>query len=141
MGDVERSMHVCTMTKRWCLDVQFDLGHLTREFTAVFCTAVYIPSHADTTLPRDELHDVIDRQEALHPKGAFTVTGDFNKAKLKKVLPVFSQQVDVPSLSHNILIVFPRTYKGSSGPDNTVLSKHALMNWQLSSQTYHCFCL
>lgn len=102
---------VCTLTERWCLGVQFDLGHLIGEFTAVFCTAVYIPSHADSTLPRDELYDVIDQQEALHPKGASTVTGDFNKAKLKKALPMFSQHVDAPSLSHNILTSLRRIRK------------------------------
>ena len=68
-----------------------------REFTSVVITAVYILPHADTNQALEELHAVIDRTETSQQEAAFIVAGDFNNAKLRKVLPRYYQHISCPT--------------------------------------------
>lgn len=103
----------------WCSDVEIissgcspDLEHLMircrpyylpRQFTSVIISAVYIPPHADTNQALDELLAVIDRTETSRPEAAFIVAGDFNNAKLRKVLPRYRQHIICPTRCENTL--------------------------------------
>lgn len=77
-------------------------------YSSILHNCLYSP-HADTTLALDELFDVIDQQEGLHPEAAFIVAGDFNKANIKKVLPKFHQHVNFPTHGENDHVYTPFT--------------------------------
>ncbi len=62
---------------------------LPREFTSVILSAVYIPPHTDTNQALDELYGVI--------------SGDFNKANLRKVLTRYHQHISCPARGENTL--------------------------------------
>ena len=69
--------------------------YLPREFSSVFCVAVYIPpqSEAGTKIALNGLYSTIRKQENTHPEAALLVAEDFNAGKLKSVLPNFYQHV------------------------------------------------
>ena len=111
---------VCFMiNNNWCSDVEIissdcspSLEHimircrpfyLPREFTSVVLTAVYVPAHADNNTALEELYGVIDRTETSRPEAAFIVAGDFNNAKLRKVLPRYHQHISCPTRGTNTL--------------------------------------
>ncbi|XP_062243353.1 uncharacterized protein LOC133953442 [Platichthys flesus] len=75
--------------------------YIQREFTSVILIAVYIPSSADTNQALDELHAVIDRTETSRPEAVFIVAGDFNNAKMRKVLPRYFQHISCPTRGAN----------------------------------------
>ncbi len=95
---------VCFMiNKKWCdprnisilslscsphlehLSIICRLFYLPREFTSIIVTAVYIPPQADTSLALSKLHDELSCYINKHPDAACIITGDFNKANLRKV--------------------------------------------------------
>ncbi|XP_053290725.1 uncharacterized protein LOC128450974 isoform X2 [Pleuronectes platessa] len=111
---------VCFMVNNLlCSDVEIissgcspDLEHLMircrpyyipSEFTSVVITAVYIRPHAHTNQALDELHAMIDRTERSRPEAAFIVAGDFNNAKMRKVLPRYYQHISCPTRCVNTL--------------------------------------
>lgn len=63
--------------------------YLPLEFSSIFVTAVYIPPQADTGLALSELHDALSSNINKHPDAATIIAGDFNKAKLRQVMPNF----------------------------------------------------
>ncbi len=77
--------------------------YLTREFSSIVITSVYIPPQADTSLALFKLHDELSGYNNKHPDAAFIIAGDFNKANLKKVLPNFHQHISCPTRGLNTL--------------------------------------
>ncbi len=77
--------------------------YLPREFSSIVVTAVYIPPQADTSLALSKLHDVLSGYINKHPDAACIITGDFNKANLKKVIPNFHQHISCPTRGLNTL--------------------------------------
>ncbi len=77
--------------------------YLPREFTSILVSAVYIPPQADTSVALSNLHDEISGYVNKHPDAACIITGDFNKANLKKVLPNFHQHISCPTRVLNTL--------------------------------------
>lgn len=94
--------------KCWCTNAQVTDAHcspeleyltikcrpfyLPREFSAVMVTAVYIPdANANTAL--SILHGTVSKQQSKHPDAAHIITGDFNHAELKLVLPKFTPHI------------------------------------------------
>ncbi|XP_034446020.1 uncharacterized protein LOC117764401 isoform X1 [Hippoglossus hippoglossus] len=51
----------------------------------------------------DEPHAVINRTETSRPEAAFIVAGDFNNAKMRKVLPRYHQHISCPTRGANTL--------------------------------------
>ncbi|KAG7517986.1 hypothetical protein JOB18_021594 [Solea senegalensis] len=49
------------------------------------------------------LRDVIGDHQHKHPDAAFIVMGDFNKTKLRQVMPNFHQHVTCPTSGNNTL--------------------------------------
>ena len=99
---------VRTVHKHCSPDVEFLLlrcrpFYLSREFTAVFLAAIYIPPRANSTAALSELYDVISAHETAHPDAAFIAAGDFNHCNLKTVFPKLFQHVDIPTRDKNIL--------------------------------------
>ncbi len=77
--------------------------YLPREFSSIVVTAVYIPPQADTSLALSKLHDELSGYINKHPDAASIITGEFNKANLKKVMPIFHQHVSYPTRGPNTL--------------------------------------
>ncbi len=77
--------------------------YLPREFSSIIATAVYIPPQTDTSLALFKLHDVLSVYFNKHPDAAFIITGDFNKANIRKVMPNFHQHVSCPTRGPNTL--------------------------------------
>ena len=93
----------------WCTNAQItdahcspDLEYLTikcrpfylpREFSAVMVTAVYIPPDDNANTALGILHGTISKQQSKYPDAAHILTGDFNHADLKLVLPKFTQHI------------------------------------------------
>ncbi len=76
---------------------------LPREFSSIIATAVYIPPQADTGLALSKLHDVLSGYINKYPESASIVTGDFNKANLRQVMPNFHQHISCPTRGPNTL--------------------------------------
>ncbi len=68
---------------------------LSRDFTAIIITAVYIPPQANTDQALKELYRNISEQETAHPDAAFIITGDFNKANFRTIAPKYFQHVTI----------------------------------------------
>ncbi len=94
--------------------------YLPREFSSIVVTAVYIPPQADTSLALSKLHDVLSGYINKHPDAAFIIAGDYNKAKVKKVMPNFHQHISCPTRGPNKLdhcyTQFKNAYKAHSLP-------------------------
>ena len=69
---------------------------LPRELTVVIVKAVYIPpdTNVNTALSLSLVLDTINEQQRAQRDGVHIITGDFNKANLKTVLPTFYQHVN-----------------------------------------------
>lgn len=67
--------------------------YLSREFTAVMITALYIAPDANANSAIGLLHHGISSQLTKHPDAVHIVAGDFNHVDLKTVLPKFHQHV------------------------------------------------
>jgi len=61
--------------------------YLPLEFSSIIVTAVYIPPQADIGLALSELHDALSSNINKHPDAAIIITGDFNKANLRQIMP------------------------------------------------------
>ncbi len=94
--------------------------YLPREFSSIVVTAVYIPPQADTSLALSKLHNVLSGYINKHPDAACIITGDFNKANLRQVMPNFQQHVSCPTRGPNTLdhcyTQFKNAYKAHSLP-------------------------
>ncbi len=94
--------------------------YLPWEFSSIVVTAVYIPPQADTSLALSKLHDVLSGYINKHPDAACIITGDFNKANLRQVMPDFQQHVSCPTRGPNTLdhcyTQFKNAYKAHSLP-------------------------
>lgn len=77
--------------------------YLPRELTAIFITAVYVPPNADVKQAMGELYNTLSPLQTAHPDAFHIVAGDFNKAKLKSVLPHFYQHVTCATRGNNTL--------------------------------------
>ena len=106
-----------------------DLEHLTilcrphylpREFSGVIITAVYIPPQANTETALSSLHDTLSRHQRKYPDAAMIITGDFNRANLKKVMPNFRQHITCATRGDKTLdhcyTPFKNGYKAVSCP-------------------------
>ena len=71
--------------------------------TAIFITAVYVPPNADVKQAMGELYNTLSQLQTAHPDALHIVAGDFNKAKLKSVLPHFYQHVTCATRGKNTL--------------------------------------
>ncbi len=76
---------------------------LTREFTEIIITAVYIPPQANTDQALKELYRNISEQETTHPDVAFVVTGDFNKANFRTIAPKYFQHITINTRDDRVL--------------------------------------
>ncbi len=94
--------------------------YLPREFSSIIVTAVYIPPQADTSLALSKLHDELSGYINKHPDAACIITGDFNKANLRKVIPNLQQHIFCPTRGQNTLdhcyTQFKNAYKARSLP-------------------------
>ncbi len=94
----ERNLH---SIKSFCSpDLEFHMllcrpFWLPREFTAIIITAVYIPPQANTDQALRELYGNISEQETTHPDAAFIITGDFNKANFRTIVPKYLQHIAI----------------------------------------------
>ena len=83
-----------TVLQRFCspeveiLAIKCRPHYLPRKFTSVVIVAVYIPPQACTKTALTVLHDALNSYQASDPMAALAVAGDFNKANLKKVMPL-----------------------------------------------------
>ncbi|KAK1806262.1 hypothetical protein P4O66_000144 [Electrophorus voltai] len=77
--------------------------YLLREFSSVFIITLYIPPSANTREALQELYGAISELQNVHPDGLFIVTGDFNHANLKSVLPKLHQHVNSATRGVNAL--------------------------------------
>ncbi len=50
-----------------------------------------------------KLHNVLNGYINKHPKNAFIIAGDFNKANLRQVMPNFHQHISCPTRGQNTL--------------------------------------
>ncbi|XP_041962711.1 uncharacterized protein LOC121720538 [Alosa sapidissima] len=93
---------------------------LPREFTSVIITTIYIPPQADTDTALKELSRTLRKQQNDNLDAAVIVAGDFNKARLKKVMPDFYQHVKCNSRGERTLdhcyTLFKDGYKAKSLP-------------------------
>ncbi len=94
--------------------------YLPREFSSIIATAVYIPPQPDTSFALSKLHDVLSGYINKHPDAASIITGDFNKANLRQVMPNFHQNVSCPTRGPNTLYhcytPFKKAYNARSLP-------------------------
>ena len=67
--------------------------HLPREFSCCFVTAAYIHPKANADIAIEKLRHSISQYENKHPDALSIITGDFNHANLKRVLPRHQQVV------------------------------------------------
>ncbi|XP_077990622.1 uncharacterized protein LOC144444944 [Glandiceps talaboti] len=77
--------------------------YLPREFSSIILTAVYIPPRANTVSAINQLSDIITRSENLNPGSFSIITGDFNRANLRKDMPKYYQQVTCTTRGSNTL--------------------------------------
>ncbi|KAK3548526.1 hypothetical protein QTP70_013375 [Hemibagrus guttatus] len=94
--------------------------YLPWEFTTVFIVGVYIPPSSNAKEALCELYGAISELQKAHPDGLFIITGDFNHANLKSVLPKFHQHVDCVTRGVNALdLVYtniPGVYRAQPRP-------------------------
>ena len=83
-----------TVLQRFCspevefLAIKCRPHYLPCKFTSVVIVAVYIPPQTCTKTALTVLHDALNSYQASVPMAALAVAGDFNKANLKKVMPL-----------------------------------------------------
>ncbi len=89
------------INKGWCTNCSIKSSHcsesvehliikcrphyLTREFTAEYIVAVYIPPRAKANEALGELHNNICSLQNKHPEAFFVIVGDFNHVNLTDV--------------------------------------------------------
>ncbi len=78
-------------------------SYLPREFTAIVIVMVYIPLCANAKDALRELYSAISEQQTNNPDRFFIISGDFNHANLKTVLPKFYQHVNFATRGNNTL--------------------------------------
>ncbi len=92
--------------------------YLPQKFSSIVITGVYIPPQADTSLALSKPHDELSGYINKHPDAASIITGDFNKANLKKVMPNFHQHLSCTTRGPNTLdhcyTLFKNAYKARS---------------------------
>ncbi len=87
--------------------------YLPREFTAIVIVTVYIPPCANAKDALRELYSAISEQQTNNPNGFFIISGDFNHANLKTVLPKFYQHVNFATRGNNMLDFVYTTVKNA----------------------------
>ena len=85
------------------LSIKCRTHYLTREFTSVIITAVYIPPQAGTEAALSDLCKDFNCSQTGNPDAAPIVTGDLNQANLEKVMPDFHQLIDCATRGINTL--------------------------------------
>ena len=77
---------------------------MPRELTAINNTAlVYIPPSAITMDALSTLYQSVSSMQNSNPDSVYIITGDFNQAKLKTVLPHYHKHVNFATRGENIL--------------------------------------
>ncbi len=89
------------VNKDWCHNGK--IHFLSKEFTAVIITAVYIPPQASTEAALSDLCKDLKCSQTSNPDAALNVAADFNQANLQKTMPNFHQHVDCTTSGTNIL--------------------------------------
>ncbi|KAI5104601.1 gastrula zinc finger protein XlCGF28.1-like [Silurus meridionalis] len=79
--------------------------YLPREFTTAIVFGVYIPPSVNAKEAFSVLYGTISELQNTHPDGWFIVTGDFNHANPRTVLPKFHQNVNFATRGENTLDV------------------------------------
>src|SRR4029434_4127848 len=85
--------------------------------TGVYCSRYECSLHSpqvDKATALDELYEIINGLENVHPEAAFIVVGDFNRANMKKVLPKYYQHIDFFTRGDQTLDHCYTTFRGSS---------------------------
>lgn len=77
--------------------------YLPCEFSSVITMVVYIPPQAETSIALSEVHDVLSAIQNKHPDTVLIMAMDFNKVKLRQVMPYFYQHVTCPTRGANTL--------------------------------------
>ena len=101
------------INKIWCIDVRIiSQGttsnlefitikcrpfYLTRDFSSVTLTAVYIHPRADTNTAGKHFHNSISMFEGDNHNTLSIVAVDFNHANMSSILPKYQQYVTCPS--------------------------------------------
>ena len=84
------------MLKYWSL-------YLPREFTAISITSVYITPSANTKDAPSTLYQSVSMMQNANPDCVYFITGDFNQANLRSILPNYYQHVDFATMGEDTL--------------------------------------
>lgn len=77
--------------------------HLPRKFNSVVIFAVYLLPSTKANQVLAELFNSINNLQSGHPDGVSIITGNFNQANFKTVLPKFHQHVNFTTRGENCL--------------------------------------
>lgn len=67
--------------------------YLPQELSSVIITAIYIPPQADMDIALSPLRDMLNSHQNKYLDAAFIITGDFNKANPREVMPNCYQHI------------------------------------------------
>ena len=91
------------------MSVQCRPFYLPWELTVAIVTTVYIHPNANVSSALGQLLLMVTKQQGAQRDGVHLITGDFNKACLKTVVPKFHQHVKCATREITHLIMFTPT--------------------------------